>query len=105
MSLPKIRKTGQEIKTIKFPIRVGQPTVIRPTTTEIMKTTNGINTAPITRGPSTYSGLFWIKIYSDKKYLDQKIFGSKKFRLKYIFGSKIFESIIFLDQKVIGSKC
>ena len=61
MSLPKIRKTGQDIKTMRFPIRVGQPTVIKPTTTEIIKTTNGINTAPMTRGPSTYFRLFWIK--------------------------------------------
>ena len=61
MSLPKTRNTGQDIKTIKFPIRVGQPTVIKPTTTEIMKTTNGINTAPMTRGPSTYFRLFPIE--------------------------------------------
>ena len=77
-----MRKTGQEIKTIKFPIRVGQPTVIRPTTTEIMKTTNGINTAPMTRGPSTYSGLFWIKIYPDQKIFGSKIFGSDNFWIK-----------------------
>ena len=56
-----MRNTGQDIKTIKFPIRVGQPTVIKPTTTEIIKTTNGINTAPMTRGPSTYFRLFPIQ--------------------------------------------
>ena len=71
-----MRKTGQDIKTIKFPIRVGQPTVIKPTTTEIIKTTNGINTAPMTRGPSTYFGskIIWIK-----NGLDQKLFWIKNF--------------------------
>ena len=101
-----MRKTGQDIKTIRFPIRVGQPTVIKPTTTEIMKTTNGINTAPMTRGPSTYSGLFWIKKYSDQKIFGSKIFG-KKFRIKKyfernIFGPKILDSKK-MDKHIIRS--
>ena len=69
-----MRKTGQDIKTIKFPIRVGQPTVIKPTTTEILKTTNGINTAPMTRGPSTYFGS---KIIMDQKWSGSEIFWNK----------------------------